>query len=562
MKTLIRIFLSALFLVWGFSLNSCDELASMTDNPVKSYLVADTTTMYLDPGQELVRTAKTISTAPVLYESSNKKVATVDENGCVHAVAAGEAKITIKVEANEYYKADSVQYKVVVNRIMSTIQQVNEGVDGKAYSVKGRITQIAQARYGNIYIEDETGTLYIYGMLDKQGKTASYPLDSWGLEIGDVILVEGIRKDYKGTIELTDVTVVEIEKALLKITDPESAPTIDYTGGNLKVKIVFKGESVTPTIALGCDWIHYSGTTITSGTPTADASTAEISFTLDQNDGDLRKSAIIFKSSKGTITHTTSLEVTQKANSGVPSGTGTAEDPYNVTAAINAAQNGATDVYVKGVVSKAPTTFKATDGNLGYYISVDGTTNNELQVYHGFSFDGAHFTAKENIKKGDVVIIKGNLKMYNSSPELDANNQLVQINCQTTLEGLDDAGSYRNPFDIAAAISYINGSGTGKVFVKGIVSALESGGFKAQYGNGSFWISDDGKKYNDSAKDFEAYRVLWLGNKQWTTSNPQIAVGDIVILYGELTKYTTKNNTTYETKQNKAYVFSLNGKIE
>ena len=71
-------------------------------------------------------------------------------------------------------------------------------------------------------------------------------------------------------------------------------------------------------------------------------------------------------------------------------------------------------------------------------------------------------------------------------------------------------------------------------------------------------ISDDGTKYNDSAKDFEAYRVLWLGNKKWTTNNPQIAVGDIVILYGELTKY----KKTYETKQDKAYVFSLNGKIE
>ena len=46
-----------------------------------------------------------------------------------------------------------------------------------------------------------------------------------------------------------------------------------------------------------------------------------------------------------------------------------------------------------------------------------------------------------------------------------------------------------------------------------------------------------------------------LGNEKWVEGDKQIAVGDKVVLCGQLTKY----KTTYETSQNKAYVFSVNG---
>jgi len=63
---------------------------------------------------------------------------------------------------------------------------------------------------------------------------------------------------------------------------------------------------------------------------------------------------------------------------------------------------------------------------------------------------------------------------------------------------------------------------------------------------------------NDLTKDFEAYRVLWLGNKKWVDGDYSLVVGDKVILKGRLTKY----GSTYETNQNKAYVYSVNGKTE
>ena len=131
------------------------------------------------------------------------------------------------------------------------------------------------------------------------------------------------------------------------------------------------------------------------------------------------------------------------------------------------------------------------------------------------------------------------------------------LNGQTTMEGINDKGSYRKPFNTSEVISYIDGGGTGKVFIAGKVSKLVNA-FSADYGNGTFWISDDGKFNDDPLKDFEAYRVYWLGNQKWTESDDQIKVGDAVVLFGEVTKY----KTTYETNQNKAYVFSINGKAK
>jgi hypothetical protein len=52
--------------------------------------------------------------------------------------------------------------------------------------------------------------------------------------------------------------------------------------------------------------------------------------------------------------------------------------------------------------------------------------------------------------------------------------------------------------------------------------------------------------------------VLWLGNKKWADGDDEIAVGDQVILHGQVTKY----GSTYETSSGKAYVYSVNGKTE
>lgn len=115
--------------------------------------------------------------------------------------------------------------------------------------------------------------------------------------------------------------------------------------------------------------------------------------------------------------------------------TNTAETAYTIAKAkelIDAGKGLSENVYVKGTVSQASEKLDPTFGSLSYYISDDGKTENELQVYGGLSFDGKKFTSIDDIKVGDVVVVYGKLKKFNNTYELDKNNILISQNGTTT----------------------------------------------------------------------------------------------------------------------------------
>ncbi|MEE3298921.1 MAG: DNA-directed RNA polymerase subunit beta, partial [Candidatus Enteromonas sp.] len=68
-------------------------------------------------------------------------------------------------------------------------------------------------------------------------------------------------------------------------------------------------------------------------------------------------------------------------------------------------------------------------------------------------------------------------------------------------------------------------------------------------------ISDDGK----TGGELEAYRILYLGNKKYTSGNTDIKVGDEVVIYAKLMNY---RGNTPETVQSGSYLYSLNGQTE
>lgn len=112
----------------------------------------------------------------------------------------------------------------------------------------------------------------------------------------------------------------------------------------------------------------------------------------------------------------------------------TPETAYTVAKAkqlIDAGEGLSTEVYVKGIITsvgKLNTTFNS----LTYNISDDGTATEQLNIYSGKYFGGADFTSADQLKVGDVVIVKGQLKKYGETYELDKNNQLYSLNGVTT----------------------------------------------------------------------------------------------------------------------------------
>jgi hypothetical protein len=117
------------------------------------------------------------------------------------------------------------------------------------------------------------------------------------------------------------------------------------------------------------------------------------------------------------------------------------DKPYTVTKAIQVIAAGAptAPVYVTGIISAAPS-FNATYGSLTYYISEDGKTTTQLQVYSGLGIGGAKFTSASDLKLGQTVEVYGVIKDYSGKPEMDKNNTLISVTGEGTSTGGETGG--------------------------------------------------------------------------------------------------------------------------
>ena len=117
-------------------------------------------------------------------------------------------------------------------------------------------------------------------------------------------------------------------------------------------------------------------------------------------------------------------------------------------------------------------------------------------------------------------------------------------------------GTAADPFNSIAAINYCKTLEAGvesdkEVYIKGKVVSIKEQ-FSTSFGNGSFFIADD-----ESSEKFYIYRSLYLGNKKWTASDPELKEGDEVVVCAKVMNYM---GNTPETVANKTYLVSLNGK--
>lgn len=182
----------------------------------------------------------------------------------------------------------------------ATCKEVNEAPDGKSFVVSGTITKIVNTTYGNWYMTDGTAELYIYGTLDAEGKEKNFT--SLGLEVGDKVTIEGPKSSYNGNPQMVNVTVLDIEKALLKIVS--EATEVDKEGGVLEIKLASKGKGAFFSVADECqDWISYSDAEYIDGVPSKlepnPADTIVYTFNIAPNDGSAREGSISFFANEG-----------------------------------------------------------------------------------------------------------------------------------------------------------------------------------------------------------------------------------------------------------------------
>ena len=98
--------------------------------------------------------------------------------------------------------------------------------------------------------------------------------------------------------------------------------------------------------------------------------------------------------------------------------------PQAITAIEAAEGNQIQCGYVSGLISQIGS-YSSKYHSITYWISEDGTTTNQLEVYGGKGMYGADFSSVDDLSLGDQVVVKGTLKKYNAVYEFDSNSQLV-----------------------------------------------------------------------------------------------------------------------------------------
>ena len=114
--------------------------------------------------------------------------------------------------------------------------------------------------------------------------------------------------------------------------------------------------------------------------------------------------------------------------------TNTPETAYTVAKAndlITAGQGLETEVYVIGTITKIQEV-STSYGNATYWIG-DGTeySANDLEIYRGYYLEGEYFTAEDQIKVGDKVIVYGKLVDYKGTKEMTGSS-IYSLNGVTT----------------------------------------------------------------------------------------------------------------------------------
>ena len=380
-------------------------------------------------------------------------------------------------EQDPYTGADAM---IVGNKLEAG--QVTES----SYYIKGKVVSFEESfnpDYGNFSFKIEGGFI---GWRLKYGENFTPFTSASDLEVGDEVTMYAQIQNYQGKPETKGGYIVEIDKPVVAPTSielNESSLTLEVgqmsqltatvlpanaTNKNVEWTVAQTGNAIScenglitalaegtatvtatalgdPTVTASCEvTVNEATKTLTSvvmsGTPKTEYFAGEAysreGLTLsavysDQSQEDVTAVATWDISKETAEDGDTSITITATYNNlsdsmdvavTVTLKPGSEQLPYTVAEAISAIDNSGdvTGVYAEGYVSKIVTEFNSQYNNVSFNISADGLQDGaQLQGFR------TAVTSADDVAVGDKVVLKGNLKKYNSTYEFDAGNTIV-----------------------------------------------------------------------------------------------------------------------------------------
>jgi RPA family protein len=437
---------------------------------------------------------------------------------------AGTTTVTFTGTGSEAYRLAKLKIKIgdqeqYINVAQGTdaasavkIAEALTGPDGRKLELTGAVTgwYSNAEKYGNFYITDDTGTILIYGLADTEGKVQNNPLESWGIEMGDVVTIVGPRGNYKGDPQMVDVTLVKLVKSLIQIVGTVEG-NIPKEGGEKEIRMVCKGGGPTVTIPEADQaWLSVSDIRMIPGVPdpqfptVAVPDTAVVTMKAVANAAGARTSTVAFGSTSGENSSSVSVEIVQEG--------AIAE----ITVAdFNAAEVSQAQYRITGVVMELYASDKQGES---FYIQ-DWSGKTLAYRATGFKASGA--------KVGDIVTVVGQRGEFKGNAQL-VSGTFEEIKYAVTEISVTDFLSKPDSKNV-----YYKVTGT-------ITSLMGSNGKPNDYGN--LYISD-GTSTLYVFGTYPGYGATG-DNRKHFIANTGIEVGDELTMIGYKDTYTDKNGVS------------------
>ena len=313
--------------------------------------------------------------------------------------------------------------------------------NGQIYELTGIVANISNMTYGNFDLVDETGSLYIYGVLDPDGNPKNFA--TLDVEEGDQLTIQGSLGHYGDKLEVINAQYISHVKSLVRCLDA-SPVKIAKEEGEVTLRVQYKGEDLK--VFVNANWLTFRGVG-------KELETTLVNFQAQANtEATARTAKVTLSSSKGDKVSSITVEIRQDPDTG--GGGGTMTDMSTITGAADDTQVEATNVYVSGITTRG---YVATDGKVAVYVYTSSAPTVEVGDRVNFSGKKTTYYGLPEITNPQTdVVSKGNTVPYPTPKDITSgfDSYTADIAEYVTVEATAfKDGNYTN-FRVAGATTY------------------------------------------------------------------------------------------------------------
>ena len=313
--------------------------------------------------------------------------------------------------------------------------------NGQIYELTGIVANISNMTYGNFDLVDETGSIYIYGVLDPDGNPKNFA--TLDVEEGDQLTIQGSLGHYGDKLEVINAQYISHVKSLVRCLDA-SPVKIAKEEGEVTLRVQYKGEDLK--VFVNANWLTFRGMG-------KELETTLVNFQAQANtEATARTAKVTLSSSKGDKVSSITVEIRQDPDTG--GGGGTMTDMSTITGAADDTQVEATNVYVSGITTRG---YVATDGKVAVYVYTNSAPTVEVGDRVNFSGKKTTYYGLPEITNPQTdVVSKGNTVPYPTPKDITSgfDSYTADIAEYVTVEATAfKDGNYTN-FRVAGATTY------------------------------------------------------------------------------------------------------------